>query len=87
MTDDPFDLTGQLAVVTGASRGIGKAISAGLLARGARVVLVGGQPLGRRHMVWNFVSSHPERIVQAQDDWRERRFEPVPGETEYIALP
>jgi redox-sensitive bicupin YhaK (pirin superfamily) len=54
---------------------------------GARVVLIGGQPLGRRHMVWNFVSSHPERIVQAQDDWRARRFDPVPGETEYIPLP
>jgi redox-sensitive bicupin YhaK (pirin superfamily) len=54
---------------------------------GARVVLVGGQPLGRRHMVWNFVSSHPERILQAQDDWRARRFDPVPGETEYIPLP
>jgi hypothetical protein len=53
----------------------------------ARVVLIGGQPLGRRFMVWNFVSSRKERIVQAQDDWRAQRFDPVPGETEYIPLP
>jgi redox-sensitive bicupin YhaK (pirin superfamily) len=54
---------------------------------GARVVLIGGQPLGRRFMVWNFVSSRKERIVQAQDDWRAQRFDPVPGETQYIPLP
>ena len=48
----------------------------------ARVVLIGGQPLGRRFMVWNFVSSRKERIVQAQDDWRAQRFDPVPGETD-----
>ena len=53
----------------------------------ARVMLIGGQPLGRRFMVWNFVSSRKERIVQAQEDWRAQRFDPVPGETEYIPLP
>ncbi len=53
----------------------------------ARVMLIGGQPLGRRFMVWNFVSSRKERIVQAQDDWRAQRFDPVPGETDYIPLP
>jgi redox-sensitive bicupin YhaK (pirin superfamily) len=52
-----------------------------------RLVLIGGEPLGRRFMVWNFVSSSRERIQQAQDDWRAQRFEPVPGETEYIPLP
>jgi len=38
---DPFDLAGQIAVVTGGSRGIGKAIAAGLAARGAAVAIVG----------------------------------------------
>ena len=53
----------------------------------ARVVLVGGVPLGHRHMWWNFVSSRKERIVQAADDWAAGRFAAVPGETESIPLP
>jgi redox-sensitive bicupin YhaK (pirin superfamily) len=56
-------------------------------ARAARVVLVGGAPLGHRYMVWNFVSSRKERIVQAQDDWEAQAFPKVPGETEFIPLP
>lgn len=56
-------------------------------AAGARVALIGGAPLGHRHMVWNFVSSRRERIVQAQDDWEAQRFPRVPGETEFIPLP
>jgi redox-sensitive bicupin YhaK (pirin superfamily) len=55
--------------------------------RGARVVVVGGAPLGHRFMVWNFVSSRKERISKAQDDWEAQRFERVPGETEFIPLP
>ena len=39
-----FDLTGRLAVVTGSSRGIGRAIARGLLQAGARVVLNGVDP-------------------------------------------
>jgi len=59
---------------------------------GAHVVLVGGAPLGHRFMVWNFVSSRKERIVQAQSDWQAfttdgSGFEGVPGETEFIPLP
>ncbi|MDO9071980.1 MAG: pirin family protein [Rubrivivax sp.] len=53
----------------------------------ARVVLIGGAPLGQRHMWWNFVSSRKERIVQAADDWAAGRFAAVPGETEFIPLP
>jgi redox-sensitive bicupin YhaK (pirin superfamily) len=53
----------------------------------ARVVLIGGAPLGHRHMWWNFVSSRKERIVQAADDWAAQRFPAVPGETEFIPLP
>ena len=55
--------------------------------QGARVVMIGGAPLGHRFMVWNFVSSRRERIVQAQDDWEAQRFDKVPGETEFIPLP
>ncbi|ODU95921.1 MAG: hypothetical protein ABT20_19430 [Rubrivivax sp. SCN 70-15] len=53
----------------------------------ARVVLIGGEPLGHRHLWWNFVSSRKERLVQAADDWAAQRFAPVPGETEFIPLP
>jgi redox-sensitive bicupin YhaK (pirin superfamily) len=53
----------------------------------ARVVLIGGAPLGHRHMWWNFVSSRKERIVQAADDWAAQRMGQVAGETEFIPLP
>jgi redox-sensitive bicupin YhaK (pirin superfamily) len=53
----------------------------------ARVVLIGGAPLGPRHIWWNFVSSRKERIVQAADDWAAQRMGSVPGETEFIPLP
>ena len=46
-----------------------------------------GEPLGQRYMEWNFVATTRERIEQAKADWREGRFEPVPGETEFIPLP
>jgi redox-sensitive bicupin YhaK (pirin superfamily) len=53
----------------------------------SRAVLIGGEPLGPRHMWWNFVSSRKERIVQAADDWAGGRLGQVPGETEFIPLP
>ncbi len=52
-----------------------------------RIAMIGGAPLGPRFIVWNFVSSRRERIVQAQDDWEAQRFDRVPGETEFIPLP
>jgi redox-sensitive bicupin YhaK (pirin superfamily) len=53
----------------------------------ARVILLGGEPLGPRHIWWNFVSSRKERIQQAAEDWKAGRFDRVPGETEFIPLP
>ncbi len=41
MADDLFDLTGRTALVTGSSRGIGRALARGLLRAGATVVLNG----------------------------------------------
>lgn len=55
---------------------------------GARLLLLGGRPLGDRFMEWNFVSSTRERIARAKEDWREGRFPLVPGdEDERVALP
>ncbi len=56
-------------------------------ARASRVLLIGGDPVGARHLWWNFVSSSPERIERAKRDWRAGAFGAVPGETEFIPLP
>jgi redox-sensitive bicupin YhaK (pirin superfamily) len=53
----------------------------------ARVILIGGEPLGPRFIVWNFVSSRKERLLQARDDWQTQRFPPIPGETGFIPFP
>ena len=53
----------------------------------SRVMVVGGESLGKRHIYWNFVSSSRERIEQAKSDWREGRFGNIPGDTEFIPLP
>jgi redox-sensitive bicupin YhaK (pirin superfamily) len=54
----------------------------------ARVVVLGGAPLGPRHLWWNFVSSSQERIEQARADWQAHRFGLVAGDTaERIPLP
>jgi redox-sensitive bicupin YhaK (pirin superfamily) len=55
----------------------------------ARVMLFGGEPMeGPRWIWWNFVSSRPERIDQAKEEWSRGRFDTVPGdEAEFIPLP
>lgn len=57
--------------------------------RGGKVMLMGGEAFTtRRYVFWNFVSSSRERIEQAKEDWRARRFPIVPGdEEEFIPLP
>ena len=54
----------------------------------ARVMILGGEPLGLRHIWWNFVSSRPERIEQAKADWRAGRMALPPSDAaEFIPLP
>jgi hypothetical protein len=53
----------------------------------SHVMVLGGASLGDRHIWWNLVSSSPQRIEQAKQDWRDNRFDPVPGEIEFIPLP
>ena len=53
-----------------------------------RIVIIGGEPLGKRHIYWNFVSSRKERIEQAKEDWLAGRFaRVVDDEDEFIPLP
>jgi len=55
---------------------------------GARLMLVGGAKMdGERLIWWNFVASSREMIEEAKQRWKENRFAPVPGETEFIPLP
>jgi redox-sensitive bicupin YhaK (pirin superfamily) len=53
----------------------------------ARLMLLGGEPLGPRYIWWNFVSSSRERIEVAKEDWKTGRFGGVPGDPEFIPLP
>ncbi len=51
-------------------------------------MLLGGPRLSRqRYMYWNFVSTSRDRIEAAKDDWANRRFDPIPGESGFIPLP
>ncbi len=52
------------------------------------LMVFGGEPLGERHVFWNFVSSRKERIEQAKADWAAGRFALPPEDNqEWIPLP
>jgi redox-sensitive bicupin YhaK (pirin superfamily) len=60
----------------------------------ARLILLGGAPIGERFLWWNFVASSRERIDAAKAQWTtytpsggSSQFPPVPGETEFMPLP
>jgi hypothetical protein len=54
----------------------------------ATVMLLGGEPLGERHLWWNFVSSSKARLEQAKADWKAGRIPLPPGDhDEFIPLP
>lgn len=53
-----------------------------------RLMLLGGEPVGQRHIWWNFVSSSLERIERAKADWAAGRLALPPTDSaEFIALP
>jgi redox-sensitive bicupin YhaK (pirin superfamily) len=56
---------------------------------GARFMMLGGEPMdGPRYIWWNFVSSSKEKIEAAKEDWKNARFDIVPGdEKDFIPLP
>jgi redox-sensitive bicupin YhaK (pirin superfamily) len=54
----------------------------------SRLLLLGGEPLGEpRYLLWNFVSSSKERLKQAKEDWIQKRFPKVPGDSTYVPIP
>lgn len=54
----------------------------------AKVMALGGEPVGPRFIEWNFVSSSRERIEQAKADWRAGRMKlPDLDHEEWIPLP
>ncbi|MDB6014719.1 MAG: hypothetical protein JWL65_6969 [Gammaproteobacteria bacterium] len=88
-------------VVSGRIEAAGQTFESGrmlVFAKGADVVLtaiaptvvmaLGGEPVGERHIEWNFVSSSQERIEQAKADWRAGRMKlPDLDNAEFIPLP
>jgi redox-sensitive bicupin YhaK (pirin superfamily) len=53
----------------------------------ARVVVLGGEPVGERIISWNFVASRRELIDRARDAWRDRDWPLVDGDGEIVPLP
>ncbi len=52
------------------------------------IMVLGGEPLGHRHIWWNFVSSRKDRIEQAKEDWKEGRIKlPPTDDKEFTPLP
>lgn len=52
------------------------------------VMALGGEPLGERFLYWNFVSSRPERLRQAAEDWKAGRIKlPDADDQEFTPLP
>ena len=55
---------------------------------GTTVYIFGGEPFPEeRYIHWNFVSSSKEKIEQARADWKQQRFDKVPGEDDFVELP
>ncbi len=73
---------GEMAILTAGKSSTVKAKTASI------VMALGGEPLGRRYIEWNFVSSRRERIEQAKADWRAGRMKlPDLDSGEFIPLP
>ncbi len=54
----------------------------------ARLMLLGGEPVGERHIWWNFVSSSLDRIEEAKKEWKAGRMPLPPSDNgEFIPLP
>ena len=73
---------GQLAVLDGRD-----AVDV-VAAAPSQLMVFGGEPVGERYLLWNFVSSSPARLEQAAADWRAQRMQlPVGDDAEFIPGP
>lgn len=73
---------GQMILFSGAQGGRVKAVTP------AKVMLLGGEPIGPRFIEWNFVHSSKDRLEQAKADWRAGRMKlPDADHDEFIPLP
>ena len=51
-------------------------------------MVLGGEPVGKRYLYWNFVSSSETRLTQAAADWKAGRMKlPDADDAEFIPLP
>ena len=54
----------------------------------ATLMVLGGDPIGERFMLWNFVSSSKDRIEQAKEDWKQGRMKlPDADDEEFTPFP
>ena len=72
----------QLAVLQPSPQGTDPRRVALSAASSARVLVLGGAPLGPRLIEWNFVASSRDRIDRARDAWKARQFPAIPGDDE-----
>jgi len=58
------------------------------LAANTAIYIFGGEPFPeQRYIYWNFVATSQQRLEEAKLRWKEQRFPPVSGETEFVPLP
>ena len=74
--------TGQMAVLEP-----GRDVSV-IASEATTVMVLGGDPIGERFMLWNFVSSSKDRIEQAREDWKQGRMKlPDADDEEFTPFP
>ena len=74
-------VTGQMAVVTPSA-------SSMRASQPSTVMVLGGEPVGERYLYWNFVSSSPDRLRQAAEDWKAGRIKlPDADDQEFTPFP
>lgn len=72
---------GQMLVLGAAASSI-RAVTA------STVMVLGGEPVGKRYIYWNFVSSSVDRLRQAAEDWKAGRMKlPDADHDEFTPLP